>query len=173
MVKTLFAEHIHTIVMTAMLCRSKSFVLFSVISVLSLFTASTATTEILSVKGDNVHFRTGPGENYTIKWLYNDGLPLKVIERKGNWVKLKDFEDDSGWLNKTFLSTQPHAVVKANRFNDESINIRNEPNSKSTIVGKAHYGVVFRVLELHSGWVKVQHKTGLTGWISSNLLWGF
>lgn len=126
----------------------------------------------MSVKGDNIHFRTGPGKNYRIKWIYSDGVPVEVIERKDNWVKVRDFEDDSGWLNKTFLSTHPHAIVKANRSNDESINIRSGPSSESSIVGIAYYGVVFKVLELHSGWVKVRHKTGLTGWISSNLLWG-
>ncbi len=177
-VKTLFfTDYTDTIAMTTILARAKLFVRFSCIFIFlclfSLFFASSARTEIMSVKGDNVHFRTGPGVNYPIKWVYSDGLPVQVLERKGDWVKVRDFEDDSGWLNKAFLTAQLHAVVKANRFNDESINIRSEPSSDSKIVGVAYYGVVFKVLELHSGWVKVQHKTGLTGWISSFLLWGF
>jgi len=139
----------------------------------SLISAVPVRSEILSVKGDNVNFRTGPGINYNIKWLYADGFPVEIVERKGNWVKVRDFEDDSGWLYKTFLSNRAHAIVKANRSNEESINIRSEPSSESKIVGIAYYGVVFKVLKLHSGWVKVEHKSGLTGWISSNLLWGF
>ncbi len=162
-------------IMTTILGRAKPFVLFLEIFVFTftLLSANSAKTEILSVKGDNVHLRTGPGKNYSIKWIYSEGLPVEVLERKGNWVKVRDFDDDSGWLNKEFLSTQTFAIVKANRFKDESINIRSDPSSESTIVGIAYYGVVFKVLTLHSGWVKVRHKTGLTGWISSNLLWGF
>ncbi|NOR25987.1 MAG: hypothetical protein GQ542_16690 [Desulforhopalus sp.] len=30
-----------------------------------------------------------------------------------------------------------------------------------------------RILRHQSGWVEVHHESGLTGWISLNLLWGW
>lgn len=138
-----------------------------------IFTNISVHAEMLSVKGDKVNLRTGPGKNYNVVWEYGAGFPVKVVDRKGNWLKIKDFEDDSGWVHKSLLINRPQTIVKANRNKDEKINIRKEPGSESKIVGKAYYGVVFKVLRFQSGWVEVQHETGLKGWISSNLLWGY
>jgi len=128
--------------------------------------------EMLSIKGDKVHLRTGPGKNYTIKWEYGSGFPVEIIESKGKWLKIKDFENDTGWIHNSLLSKKPQTIVKANKNNKDKINIREGPGSEHKIVGKAYYGVVFEILHHESGWVEVQHESGLTGWISSNLLWG-
>jgi len=96
-----------------------------------------------------------------------------VIKKKGKWVKVKDFEGDSGWIYKQLLADKPRMIVKVNRNQNESINIRKSPGTKGKIVGKAYYGVVFATIEQKSGWVKVKHDTGLEGWIKRSLLWGF
>ena len=128
--------------------------------------------EMLSIRGNNVYIRTGPGKNYKILWEYGSGFPVSVLEKKGDWLKIKDFEEDTGWIHNSLLINKSQTIVKANRKSDEKINIRKEPNSKSKIVGMAHYGVVFKIVNLQSGWVEVEHESGLKGWISSNLLWG-
>lgn len=137
-----------------------------------VFVSVSLSAEILSVKGEKVNLREGPGIKYNIKYEYNKGFPFEVIERKKEWVKVKDFENDTGWMHKSVLSKRRYTIVKANRNKDKSINIRNGPGSDNQIIGKAYYGVVLKILEHESGWVKVQHQSGLTGWISSNLLWG-
>ncbi|SHO42997.1 SH3 domain-containing protein [Desulfopila aestuarii] len=128
--------------------------------------------EVLSVKGTRVNLRTEPNTNSTIKWQYGSGFPLKIIEKKGDWVKVSDFEQDSGWINRSLLSSTPHAIVKVNKNTNKKINIRKGPSTKTDIVGKAFYGVVFEVIERKEDWVRVRHESGLEGWISSNLLWG-
>ena len=142
------------------------------IVMLFIFSTSSLHAEMLSVKGDRVNLRKGPGKNYSVKWEYSSGFPVEVIERKGDWLKVKDFENDTGWMHKSLLISSPQTIVKANRNKDEKINIRNGPGSGNKIVGMAYYGVVFRILGHQTGWVKVRHESGLTGWISSNLLWG-
>lgn len=129
--------------------------------------------EMLSVNGEKVNIRSGPGKKYLIKWEYGYGFPLVVVKKKGKWIKVKDFEGDSGWIYKELLADKPRMIVKANRNQNESINIRNSPGTTGKIVGKAHYGVVFTTIEQKSGWVKVKHDTGLEGWIKRSLLWGF
>ena len=139
---------------------------------LASFSAIAGHANTLSVKGDNVHVRTGPGKNYDIKSEYGSGFPVQVVEKNGNWVKVKDFENDTGWLYESLLVDSSHVIVKANKNKDEKINIRKGPSANSEVVGKAYYGVVFRVVRKKSGWVEVQHESGLTGWINSGLLWG-
>jgi SH3-like domain-containing protein len=147
-------------------CFDKS--LFLLVAVFLVFSAISAKAEMLSIKGDNVHLRSGPGKKYSVKWEYGAGFPVKVVGRKGDWLKVKDFEGDTGWVHKSLLTSHPHMIVKANK-----INIRKGPGSKNKIVGMAYYGVVFETLQHQSGWVEVQHDSGLTGWISSTFLWGF
>lgn len=129
--------------------------------------------EMLSIAGDKVNLRSGPGKKYSVKWEYGSGFPVEVIERKNNWVKIRDFEKDTGWVHESLLTNEPHMIVKANKNTDKRVNIRNGPGSENKIVGKAHYGVVFKTIEHQEKWIKVRHESGLSGWISSGFLWGY
>ncbi len=129
--------------------------------------------EMLSVYGEKVNLRSGPGKKYLVKWEYGNGFPLMVVKKKDRWVKVKDFEGDSGWIHKNLLADKPRMIVKANRNKEKNINIRKSPGTKGKVVGKAYYGVVFTTLEQRSGWVKVKHDSGLEGWIKRTLLWGY
>lgn len=139
----------------------------------SIFFLSPAYAKMGSISGDKVQLRSGPGTKYSSKWEYGDGFPLKVLTRKGNWVKVKDFENDSGWVYKKYISSTPHMIVKVNKGKKKKINIRSGPGTKYKTVGKAYYGVVFETLRQEKGWAKVKHESGLTGWIKRSLLWGF
>lgn len=148
------------------------------IRILSLFflvflvSANVVSAEILSVNGENVNLRSGPGTKYSVKWEYGQGFPLRVIQKKGGWVKVSDFEKDKGWIHDSLLSKKPYVIINVNRNNKKKINIRNAPTTKSNVVGQAFYGVVFERLESKGGWSKVRHETGLVGWIKDTLLWG-
>ena len=52
--------------------------------------------KMMTINGDKVNLRTGPGKNYSIKWEYGSGFPVKVVEKRGKWIKVKDFEGDTG-----------------------------------------------------------------------------
>lgn len=129
--------------------------------------------EMVTVRGDKINLRKGPATKYSVKWEYSDGFPLKVLQRKKNWVKVKDFENDTGWIHKKLVHYRPQVIVKANKNKDKKINIRKSPNTKSEIIGEAYYGVVFKTLKQRSGWVNVEHESGLIGWINGNLVWGY
>lgn len=139
---------------------------------ISIILVTPAFSEMRSVRGEKVNLRSGPGKTYSVKWEYGSGFPVQIISKKGDWLKTKDFENDTGWIHNSLLSSRPYVIVKANRNKDVKINIRKGPGSTNKIVGQAYYGVVFKVLKHQSGWVNVRHDSGLTGWVSSNLLWG-
>lgn len=144
-----------------------------IIMVTLLFITNTAFAEMLSVKGDNINIRSGPGLKYPAKWEYSSGFPVKVIQKKGSWIKIRDFESDTGWIHRSLLADKPRMIIKANKNVDKNVNIRSGPSTKTKIVGKAYYGVVFSTLERKPGWTKVEHNSGLVGWVSSSLLWGY
>ncbi|MBU0729434.1 MAG: SH3 domain-containing protein [Proteobacteria bacterium] len=136
--------------------------------VLLLFSATIVHGEMASINKSKVNMRTGPGENYAILWELGKGYPLKILEKKDDWHKVADFEDDQGWIHKSLLSKQPHLIVKK-----KIINVRSGPGKQYKVVGKANYGVVFKTLNTTNAWVEVKHENGLTGWVLRSLLWGW
>ena len=147
----------------------RALLIFTVI----LFFVSPAAAQMLSVKGNNVNLRSGAGTKYPVKWEYGNGFPLKVIQKKGEWLEVSDFENDRGWIHQDLVTSTPHMIVKKNRNSKKKINIRSGPSTKNKIVGMAYYGVVFKTLDQKAEWAKVRHESGLEGWIHRDLLWGF
>jgi len=154
-----------------MVIKSKITILATSILILTLYTSAFA--EMRSTSGENVNLRTGPGDEYEVKWEYGNGFPVKTLSQKGKWVKVQDFENDSGWIYSSLLSKAPHVIVKVNKGKNKQVNIRSGPGTKYNVVGKAYYGVVFEKKKQQKGWIKVRHESGLEGWIENSLLWGF
>ncbi len=139
-----------------------------------IFVCSTVSyAKMKSINGERVQLRSGPGTKYAAKWEYGNGLPVKILTQKGSWIKVKDFENDTGWVFNKYLNKTPHMVVKVNKGKKKKINIRSGPGTKYKTIGKAYYGVVFKTLEQKNGWAKVKHESGLIGWVKRSLLWGY
>lgn len=136
------------------------------------FGTAPAAAEMMSVKGDRVNLRSGPGIQYEIKWEYGSGFPVEIVKKQGDWLQVKDFEAETGWIHVSHLHKKQQMIVKANKGQERTINIRSGPGSENPIVAHAYYGVVVTRLKEKAGWVKVQHDSGLTGWINGSLLWG-
>lgn len=124
--------------------------------------------ELASINGARVNMRSGPGKKFPVLWHLDEGYPLQVLQRKGAWVKVRDFEGDQGWVSRSLTGNAPHMIVKV-----RLANIRATPSTGGAIVGMAEYGVVFRTIKRDRHWVKVRHEDGLTGWVARPLLWGW
>lgn len=128
--------------------------------------------EMVSIKGEDINLRSGPGLNYPVVFLLGPGMPLDVIKRSGDWLQVRDYENDIGWVHKSTVNNTPTVIVKANKNSNGQVNIRSGPGIKNKIVGQASYGTVFRKGKEREQWVEVEHDQGLKGWIDRNLLWG-
>lgn len=124
--------------------------------------------EMVSVKGKLVNMRSGPGTRYQVNWQLEKGYPLQVIARKGTWLKVRDFENDQGWIARAVVGTTPHYIVKV-----PVANMRKGPGTRYPIVAKAVRYDLLRTKERRVGWVKVKHVDGPEGWIARKLLWGW
>lgn len=135
---------------------------------LFLIFSSMAEARMVSANRNTVNLRSGPGTKYAVKWEYGRGFPLRVIGQKGKWYKVQDFENDTGWIYRKLVANKSHMIVKR-----KVINIRSKPSSRSKLIGKADYGVVFKTLKQQKGWAKIKHEKGLSGWVRRDLLWGW
>jgi SH3-like domain-containing protein len=128
--------------------------------------------EMVAIAGDDINMRSGPGAEHSILWKLDSGFPIEVVGIKGEWLQVKDFEGSTGWVHKKTTQKTSYVIVKANKETGQQINVRSDPDTKSAVVAKANYGVVFKVLEKKDGWVKVEHGHDVTGWVDGRLLWG-
>jgi SH3-like domain-containing protein len=124
--------------------------------------------EMVSVDRAEINMRAGAGTGHATLWALIRGYPLVVTGRKGRWLKVSDFENDTGWVYGPLVGNKPHHVVKA-----RAANIRSAPNTRSRIVGRAERGEVLRTVERRDSWVKVQQQGGVRGWVARRLLWGW
>jgi uncharacterized protein YgiM (DUF1202 family) len=132
-----------------------------------LASTSAFAAEYLSITTDNANVRTGPGTNYPASMELFQGYPLKVEKKDGEWYKVTDFENDSGWVHESIVKKGDTVIVNAAK----SINMRSGPSTHDAIIADVERGVVLTRLEERGKWTKVRHSSGTTGWIYSTLLW--
>lgn len=121
----------------------------------------------LSVCVNRANVRTGPGKQYEVIWEVGKYYPVKIIKKSGKWYKIRDFEDDEGWIYGDLLKNIPSVIVKKNE-----INVRKGPGTEYKILFKAEKGVSFKLLKKKGMWLKVQHADGDIGWLYKPLVWG-
>lgn len=141
-----------------------------VLAALSLvvFAAGVQAKEMVSVDRSEVNMRSGNSTKHPILWALTKGYPLEVTRRQGNWLQVRDFENDSGWVYRPMTGKKAHVIVKS-----RVVNVRSAPSTGSRVLGKAEYGEVLRTLENRDKWVKVQRDSGTKGWVSRGLVWGW
>lgn len=100
-------------------------------------------------------------------------MPLDVIKRSGDWLNIRDFEGETGWVHKNTVCSTPQVIVKANKNSKSQINVRSGPGTDKKIIAMAYYGVVFKKIGEEGSWVQVEHDPEVKGWVDSSLLWGF
>ena len=130
--------------------------------------AAAQAADFVSITGNTVNVRKQPNTRSEVAWELSKGYPLQIEQRQGQWLKVRDFENDTGWIFRPLVGKKAHHVVKGS-----VVNLRSSPSTRSRIVGKATRGEVLRTLERRSQWVKVQQDGGPRGWVARRLLWGW
>ena len=59
----------------------------------------------LTLRNDKVNMRQGPSFDYPVKILYKKKfLPVMIQDESGNFRKVRDHENNSGWIHISQLS---------------------------------------------------------------------
>jgi uncharacterized protein YgiM (DUF1202 family) len=136
---------------------------------LCVITLSSAIAQnMTSVKASTLNMRSGPGTHTEVLWELNRGYPLQILKRQAQWLQVKDFEGDIGWVARSLTGNVPHHVVKR-----PTANVRSGPGIQHRIIGKAEYGELMRTLEKRGRWVRVHREGKRSGWVARSSLWGW
>jgi SH3-like domain-containing protein len=94
--------------------------------------------------------------------------PVEVVVSLEAWAKVRDSTGELAWIEKKNLSDR-HTVLVAVPLAD----VRQSPDNAASVVFQAEQGVALEVLEnASSGWVKVRHRDGQSGFVKINQVWG-
>jgi len=121
----------------------------------------------LTTKYNEVNVRNGPGLNNLIVFkILRKGYPLLTIEKFEDWLRIIDYKDRTGWVSKTQLNNDSHAITLK-----PSQEIHKFPSYKSKTLAYVKDDFVLRILKCRDLWCKVTNEE-ITGWILKINLWG-
>lgn len=123
-----------------------------------------------SLRSSKSNVRFGPGMNYDIKYILKlKSMPIQVIAEYDNWVEIKDFENEEGWINKSLITRKRTAMV---RTDEEFIELHKSHFAKSKIVARLENNVILEVDECNevSCYIKVSSQRG---WVKKSEIWGW
>jgi SH3-like domain-containing protein len=129
----------------------------------------------VSLKAKRVNMRVGPGQNYTVSWLYTKAaIPMEIIQEFDNWRRVRDFEGTEGWVFHSLLSGERSAVAAPwmrGKTPLSYINLHVEATQNSTIRAKLEPGVIAKISQCNGQWCEVVTDK-VKGWASQKELWG-
>jgi SH3-like domain-containing protein len=131
-------------------------------------TGAVAQPDHVSIARESVTMRAGPGTHHAAQWTLSEGYPLRVTGASGKWLKVQDFENDTGWVYQPLTGATRHHIVKAS-----VANLRSGPGAHHKLIAKLARGEVVRTVTTQSKWVQVRTDAGVQGWVARSLVWGW
>jgi len=151
--------------------KNKKYITFLNLSFLILFLTPVSfaneNINFLTLKKNEVNLRQGPSLKYPIKLIYKKKyLPVIILDELGPFRKIKDFENNTGWIHIALLSKKKSAInIKNNSI------LFKKPTIYSKPIVKLETGRLVLIKKCKPKWCKV-NSGGYVGWIIKSSLWG-
>ncbi len=133
-----------------------------------LASAASFALEFKSVANSPAVLYDAPSNKGKKMFIAPRGMPVEVVLTYGEWSKVRDASGGLSWLESKNLSNKRNVVVSA-----ANAKIRASNEDGALIVFSADKGVLLELAEPPaSGWLKVKHRDGLSGFVKTGEVWG-
>jgi len=120
-----------------------------------------------TLRNDTANLRQGPSFDYPIKIFYKKKfLPVLIQDSSSNFRKIRDHENNSGWIHVSQLSKKRAAIVT-----DDDLLMFERATIYSNPVAILKKGRLVKINKCKKGWCKVK-SSEFKGWIKKDSLWG-
>ena len=121
----------------------------------------------LTLRNDNVNLRQGPSFDYPVKISYKKKyLPVLIQDKSDNFRKIRDHENNSGWIHISQLSKKKAAITI-----DDNLILFSNSTIYSNPIAILKKGRLVKIKKCKNDWCKV--ITGdFNGWVKKESLWG-
>ena len=114
-----------------------------------------------------VNLRQGPSKDYPVKIFYKKKyLPVLVFDSSDNYRKIRDHENNSGWIHLSQLSKKKAALTN----NNQSVIFKNA-TIFSAPLAVLEKGRLCIILKCNNIWCKIKTDK-YSGWVKKENLWG-
>ena len=120
-----------------------------------------------TLRNDKVNLRQGPSFDYPIKIFYKKKfLPVLIQDRSDNFRKIRDHENNTGWVHVSQLSKKKAAIII-----DDSLILFNGSTIYSNPVAILKKGRLVKINKCKNRWCKIKTDE-FKGWVKKENLWG-
>ncbi len=141
-----------------------------ILSLLSIFFSTSTIADdnyFLMLKNKKVNVRYGPGFDYPIKFVYNKKyLPIKIIDKKENFRKIIDIENNNGWIHTSQLRKAKSFILLKDQL------LFSKPTKYSRPILKINKGRLLLIKKCKKKWCKIKTEK-YVGWVETKNVWGY
>jgi len=121
----------------------------------------------LTLRYNKVNLRQGPSREYPIKIFYKKKfLPVLIQDQSDNFRKIRDHENNSGWIHISQLSKKKAAIVI-----EDKLIVFNNPTIYSKPKVVLNKGRLCLIAKCKAEWCKIKVDK-YKGWVKKDSLWG-
>lgn len=129
--------------------------------------SSTVKSGTVKVNGA-LNVRSGAGTSYSVIGSLNNGAKIEIVETSGTWYKIK-YGSGYGYVSKDYVlvntrSIEENSILREGTAVTLSLNVRDESNYESAIIGTIAMGEKVSIIEDKGEWSKIQYN-GTNGYI--------
>jgi len=121
----------------------------------------------LTLRNEKVNLRQGPSFEHPVKIFYKKKyLPVIIQDKSGNFRKIRDHENNSGWIHISQLSKKKAAInIENNLFVFKNPTVYSKP---LVILNKGRLCIIRKC---KNEWCKIRVDK-YNGWVKIDALWG-
>ena len=121
----------------------------------------------LTLRYNKVNLRQGPSREYPIKIFYKKKfLPVLIQDQSDDFRKIRDHENNSGWIHISQLSKKKAAIVI-----EDKLIVFNNPTIYSKPKVILNKGRLCLIKKCKIQWCKIKVDK-YSGWVKKESLWG-
>lgn len=127
-------------------------------------------TKNAALKAKEVNWRSGPGAEHPITWIYKSpGWPVIIKRKCNNWYLVQDYEGTQGWVSGPMLTFKPIFMIA-----EQTVSLKKNTSKNSAIAAYLTKGVLVYCYKKHGEWCLVSVNSDgvkVKGWVPKAALW--
>ncbi len=141
---------------------------FAVGMLLAFAAAAAATADFRSIAENAAVLYDAPSTKAKKLFVIGRGYPVEVIVVVEGWIKIRDAGGELAWIESKALSERRTVMVKS-----PLADIRQAADDQAPLVFQAEHSVLLDLVELTgTGWARVTHRDGQSGYVKLSQVWG-
>jgi len=142
--------------------------IFATAAVLLLACVHARAADFRSVGSPSVVLYDAPSVKGSKRYIAPRGMPVEIVARYGDWVKVRDADGELAWTESKGLSARRNVVVKV-----AFAKVRAAADDNATILMTADKGVLLELVDPQATeWVRVRHQDGIAGFVRAGEVFG-